>query len=106
MSHCTGLPSLPVITQVTTGVKGVILTVQLYAGHSSVLLLNVTATNQTGGNTTFTNLLQSGAIEDITEYSVELPLPPGVYHFTVHVSNLFGNTASSNVFPLIHGIEG
>lgn len=106
MYHTAGLPSLPVITQAITGVKSVILTVQLYVGHSSLLLLNVTATNQTGGNITFANLLQSGTVEDITEYSVQLPLPPGIYHFTVHASNLFGNTVRSKVFPLIHGIEG
>lgn len=105
--HTAGLPSLPVITQVTSGVQSAILTVQLYAGHPSVLLLNVTATNQTGGNITFANLLQSDGIQNVTEYSVELPLPPGVYHFTVYASNLFGSTASSNVFAaLIDGIEG
>ena len=94
---------MPVITKVTTGIKSVILAVQLYAGHPSVLLLNITATNQTGGNIIFANLIQNGVMEGMTEYSVELPLPPGVY---LHASNIFGNTVRSDVFPLIHGIEG
>lgn len=80
---------------------------QLYAGHPSVLLLNVTATNnQTGGDMTFANLLQSGVTQNLTEYNFELLLPPGVYHFTVLASNLFGKTVRSKVFPPIHGIEG
>ena len=41
-------------------------------------------------------------------YTVEVPLLPGVYHFTVTANNSFGSTGKSNVYPPVgmDGIEG
>lgn len=106
--YYAGFPSPPAISQVTTGISSVILTVELYAGNPSVLILNITAINQTGPNVTFGRILQSVATQNLTDFIVEIPLAPGMYRFTVHASNLFGNTVTSKLFPPlgIDGIEG
>ena len=83
------------------------LTVQLYSGHSSTLSLTVFATNQAGIITVFVQSINVLS-PNLKNYTLRVPLSPGVYRFTVKVNNSFGSTEKSNVYPPVgmDGIEG
>ena len=103
-----GTPSLPRILSVEVRASLTAkLKVQLYAGHPSLLRITASAINSADITTSISQTITS-PMNHLMIYSVELPLPPGVYRFTVRSKNLFGTNRESSIYPPVErsGIQG
>ena len=118
----SGVPSVPMITDVTVGIQLFTVTVRVSAGHTS-LYFNVSVMNEqnnvvenfdslTGVPSGPMNQLDTsaGVPSGPMNYTIKVPFTQsGRHRFTVSASNPFGRSASeSDLFPDMNlpGLEG
>ena len=105
----SGVPSVPMITDVTVGIQLFTVTVRVSAGHTS-LYFNVTVMNEQTGSITVLSDTQTGVPSGPMSYTIVVPFTQsGRHRFTVSASNPFGRSASeSDLFPPMDmdGLEG
>ena len=104
-----GVPSVPRITGVTPGVNMFILTVELYAGHTSSLYFNVSIINMQGVLLEANIQPQNSISTNLMNYTITVPFnQPGQTRFMVTARNSFGGTVVSVMYPPMgmDGVEG
>ena len=104
-----GVSSEPRITGVTSGVNTFILTVQLYAGHTSSLYFNVSIINMQGVLLVSNIQPQNSISTNLMNYTITVPFnQPGQTRFMVTARNSFGDTMESAMCPPMRmdGVEG
>ena len=104
-----GVPSVPRITGVTPGVNMFILTVELYAGHTSSLYFNVSIISMQGSILMKNIQLQNSVSTNLMNYTITVPFNQrGQTRFMVTARNSFGDTMESAMYPPMgmDGVEG
>ena len=105
-----GVPSVPIITDVTAGILQFTIKVYLYGGHTS-LNFNVSIISEQNA-VTYIPVTQTNISSGLMYYTINIGVAfykPGRYRFAVSASNLFGKSAmKSDVYPPadINGLEG
>ena len=106
----SGVPSVPMITDVTVGIQLFTVTVRVSAGHT-LLYFNVSVMDEQN-NVLKLHVLdtQTGVPSGPMNYTIVVPFTQsGRHRFTVSASNPFGRSASeSDLFPPANlpGLEG
>ena len=104
----SGVPSVPMITDVTVGIQLFIATVRVFAGHTS-LYFTVSVMNEQNSVVKLLDT-QIGVPSGPMNYMIAVPFTQsGRHRFTVSASNPFGRSASeSDLFPPANmpGLEG
>ena len=75
-----------------------------YVGHSTSLYMDISVfNNNTGGNlmTVRQHVAKTSITmgEQLSKYSLELIIPPGLYRFSVRAGNMFGSSKESDTYP-------
>ena len=105
----SGVPSVPMITDVAVGIQLFTVTVRVFAGHTS-LYFNVSVMNEQNGVVLVLSDTQTGVPSGPMNYMIAVSFTQSERHrFTVSASNPFGRSASeSDLFPPanMNGLEG
>ena len=90
----SGVPSVPMITDVTVGIQLFTVTVREFAGHTS-LYFNVSVMNEQNNVVLVLSDTQTGVPSGPMNYTIVVPFTrSGRHRFTVSASNPFGRSAS------------
>ena len=102
----SGVPSVPMITDVTVGIQLFTVTVRVFAGHTS-LYFSISVMNEQNNVVLVLSDTQTGVPSGPMNYTIVVPFTQsGRHRFTVSASNSFGRSASvSDLFPF-KGFEG
>ena len=103
----SGVPSVPMITDVTAGIQLFIVTVRVFAGHT-LLYFNTFVMNEQNSVVLALSDTQTGVPSGPMSYTIVVPFTrSGQYQFTVSVDNPFGvSDASKSDLYSFTGFEG
>ena len=102
----SGVPSVPMITDVTVGIQLFTVTVRVFAGHTS-LCFNVSVMNEQNSVVLVLSDTQTGVSSGPMNYTIAVPFTQsGRHRFTVSASNPFGRSASVSDLFSFTGFEG
>ena len=103
----SGVPSVPMITDVTVGIQLFIVTVRVFAGHT-LLYFNTFVMNEQNRVVLALSDTQTGVPSGPMNYTIVVPFTQsGQYQFTVSASNPFGvSDASKSDLYSFTGFEG
>ena len=104
-----GVPSIPMITDVTVGVQLFTVIVRVSAGHTS-MYFNVSVINEQNSVVLVLSDTQTSVPSGLLNYTIALPFTrSGRHRFTVSASSPFGRSAAeSDIYPPPdrNGLEG
>ena len=102
----SGVPSVPMITDVTVGIQLFTVTVRVFAGHT-LLYFNVSVMNEQNSVVLVLSDTQTGVPSGPMSYTIVIPFTQsGRHRFTVSASNPFGRSASVSDLYSFTGFEG